>query len=132
MLRSKKALETHIIVIIVISFVMTIFLTVLLDVFYEPDIAECLEIDFQIDFCERSAGFYELEIINNWDKRLDFEINSQVNDDFGIIAGNSKRIVVRESAENALRVVPIINKDGNTYKCRASSESMELNLIRKC
>ena len=133
MLSNNKAmLQSHILLILIISVIMSFLLVFLLPQIYGKDHVKCLDVQFEIEnLCKNSKNSVSFDLLNNYNSSLKFNIDSKILPNY-FIAANSKGIINVNLDDSILRIFPVLIEDEINYECRGKLKSLNTDVIRKC
>lgn len=126
---NKKGVHSHIIIIVISSFVMTILFLTLFSSIFKNDNIKCQDLDFSVIKSSKLDNGAKIRIKNN--------VGVPVN--FDLIGDSSSRVIVDGLAtadfsvvsDSSVEIIPvyisIINKD--EYKCKGKSLSLNINTL---
>ncbi len=129
---NSAMLQSHILLILIISVVMSFLLVFLLPQIYGKDHVKCLDVQFDIEnLCMISETSVSFDLINNYNDSLKFNIDSKVLPNY-FISGNSKSLIAINLDDSILKIFPIIIGDEVNYECRGKLKSRNTDVIKKC
>lgn len=133
MFKSKRAVESYILVLLIVSAVMGLFLVSILNGIYGNDNVNCNNVNFEVlDLCMDGKSFV-FKIKNNGNESLDFTINDKTSpSDFRVLAYESRRINFIQERGDFLSFLPMIKVENGVSSCRGKLKSFDTNIIGKC
>lgn len=132
MLKSKTAMESYILALMIVSVVMGLFLVFILGGIYGQDNINCNSVVFEIkDFCKKDSSL-QFNIENKWNSTLDFKINEKFDPlNYKISPSENKEIRIL-LGNDFVNVIPIIKVEGENFICNGKLQRMNTEIIGKC
>lgn len=129
---NKKAMQTHIIMLIIISSIMTILILSVLSPFFKNDPADCKLIEYEVvNKCKESKGI-GFRINNNGNKLLKFTINGQTSEKYQIPPNDNTKLSYT-SEEGNINIVPYLTDfQGNKMECTGKTITVTPERLIKC
>ena len=132
MIKSRKAVETHLLALLGISFVMTIVLLSTINLVYEPDREECQKVNFEIVSACKERVNAEIKVKNLGNSAIKLEINGKTNPNYIVGQASDKLINVPILGKDNIEIIPLVTVDSATFQCRGIIEKIDLNTLLKC
>ena len=132
MLKSRKAMEAHLLALLGISLVMTIVLLSTINLVYEPDKEECQKVNFEIASSCKERINAELKIKNLGTSAIKMEINGKTSPNYIVSQSSDKIINVPTLGKDNIEIIPLVTVDSATFQCRGIVENLDLNTLLKC
>ena len=115
-IHSKRAIETHIIILLLFSIFMTMILVVVLDKLYGNQHLDCDKLKLEITEKSRDKALVRFAIESNLDANFVLKEYPELST-FSIKSKEIKRNTVRKKG-NTISILPIIIVDDNIFECR--------------
>lgn len=132
MIVSKKAIQTYLLVIIGISFIVSILLFLTIEVIYEEDHRLCQDISYDYEVVCKQQGGYTVVVENTGRHPLSFEMNGEVDSDFFVDVGSDNRFSVISSSGTAIGVPIVFDENQNSHYCRSRQERTNVEVLSTC
>jgi hypothetical protein len=133
MISSKKGLQTHIVLLLVISLIMTIVIVSVLGSFFKNDHKNCLNYEFEIKDKCIDGNSLKITIENTGNTIVNFQ---------GSEYGNKFQLMPKESEvfgfsfrdkDNFIQVMPYFEDlQGEEFICRGKTVKVDLRRLIKC
>jgi hypothetical protein len=129
---NKKAMQTHILIILLISAVMTILILSVLSPFFKNDPQDCKLIEFEVkNKCKDGRGI-SFVIDNLGNKKLLFKINGETSDKY-LIPSHEDRKISYIWQEGNIEILPYFEDiQGNQYECNGKLTTIVPERLIKC
>lgn len=132
MIDSKKALESYILVILGISLLMSVLLFFIIGIAYESDNELCREMTFTYDVACKQPSGYAVSVENLGTMPISFEMNGNIEDEYYLNPGQSRRVVVT-TEDNSAKVIPIVfDENDESYFCKSKQEKTNVEVLGTC
>ena len=133
MLHSKKALQSHIFVLIIISIAMSVFLSVILTQIYGEDNIECKKISFEITNACKKDNSISFDIQNNYIAPIEYKVNGKRDIlKYLVESKDKKKFFVVTKDNPVVSIVPLIKDSNNIFECRGKVKTINSEVLIKC
>ena len=128
---NKLALANHIIYLIVVSAVMALLLTFVIDSLYTPDPIQCELIKYEVnDDCKTGEGL-EIEIQNKGDVSFSVIFNKNLNTAQRLAPGKTRTIQFKTPNPNVQTNLAVISNGGEQI-CKSHTLKYDLDVLKRC
>lgn len=133
---NKKAIGSFLIVLIGVSFFMSLLMFFVLDVFYQEDNERCMVVDYTIDNICRGSSTLDITIRNNANIETGFQADGE-GSVFVVPASESATMKVSTDAKD-VELMPLVTaysfetESYKTYQCRSKLKKAGGNTIGRC
>lgn len=132
MFSSKKGLEPHLIILVVVSIVMGIFLTGIFSAFYGTEPEKCFSLDFTVEDTCRTSSEIVYTVSNRGVSLIRFQVNDQLLEDQVSAVDSGEVSYAYSSDETQFRFVPMVNEGVETLECRSKLKNTNIEDIPRC
>lgn len=133
MLKGKSGMQTYVLMIIGISFLMAVFLFFTMDLFYKPDHESCQYIEYDLVGECKDGNFVIFNVENKGENLLYYSINAEFDEDENKIeAGATSTIRVSNRDGSTIEFFPVVKTVENVEVCRAKRTKLNPEVIIKC
>ncbi len=128
MLNSKKALQTHILVLIIISFGVAFFLSNVIDYIYLPDPQVCEYYNFKVIPRCASEDVVEFSVKNTEENVLNLIINGNEES----VNPTSSKDIKLETTKSTLEIEVEVLVGEDYMMCNDKKQEIDIGEFRKC
>ena len=128
----KKAIASYLIVLLVVSFLISLLIINVTKVFFGEDIEECKYIEYEfMNVCKEGKGI-NLEVQNKGSKSLELLINGKRDPNYVVKSGENKKLILLNKDSNGYEFLPIIVKGDRIYECKGKKKYINSEVLLKC
>ncbi len=130
---SKKSLHSHILVLIMISFVMSVFLFLIVDYVYKPDNPSCEFVEFNVKNQCKDGKNLKAILENKGEKLIYYQVNDEPVDSL------KNKIEIKDSMEirvpirdSSVEIFPVVRDISTYHACRGKRKVINTEVLIKC
>ena len=129
---SKKAMQSYVFVILIVSLIMTVLITSILSSFFKNDPEQCKLIEYEIkNECNEKNGVTFL-IKNSGNNKIDFEVNEQISDNYRVGPLEDKNILFG-TQDDVVKIIPYFTDlKGVVSRCEGKMSKINVERLLKC
>jgi len=133
MLKYKKAIQSYIYALVLVSLIMSVILTFTLQGIYGKDNINCNKVDFEIvNLCKKDSGV-QFNLQNNGEIDFLFKLNDFYNpSEFRVSLNESKKFIYNTKDAIKLKIVPIIKGSETNFECKSYTQTKNIEILGKC
>lgn len=131
MFKNKKAIHTHIRILLIVSFGMTFLFTTIASPLFTVDHPNCVDYNYEvIAKCKRTGG---VEFTIKSEKNMLLDFNTEKDKAYKIEEDSTKKFSLNTPEDN-LKITPYFTslKGDIIYECKGKSTSININNLLKC
>ncbi len=133
MLNSKKGIQSHILILLIVSITMALFLSVVLTQIYGDDNKLCKKITFEVTNPCRKGETASFFLNNNNAQPVEFKINGKRDIlKYYVPANGKKEITVSIQDKHIIKIVPLVKQMGDIFECNGKLETINSEVLTKC
>jgi len=133
MFYNKKALESHIFILILVSIIMSIFLSVILTQIYGEDNINCKKISYDISNACKKGKSMSFDLQNNYINVVEYKINGKRDiTKYLVNSKESKKFYILIKNSPVVTITPLIKDSGQIFECRGKVKSINSEVLIKC
>lgn len=130
MFDNKKGLQSYVFVLLLVSFLMAIFLFIIINKIYPEDDDRCFQMQYSIDNQCRLSDKFKISINNFGSVYFELLVDGERNSYFVPVGEKTDITIV--SSEDSIKIVPII-PFGETYsQCNSQAQTLKKEVLIKC
>lgn len=129
---NKKALESYITILLVVSLILTILITTLFSSLFVNDPEDCQYINYEIKSKKKMNGGAQIKIENKGDKKINFQFNGKNNLKDTLLGGKTLEYQVN-SQDPKITIIPLfidpINPNAGPKECRGKKKIIDTSIL---
>lgn len=126
----KKSISSHILILLIVTFIMGSFVFVILGVFYGDDHENCSEITFEVQKLCKSGSNFNFDIDNLGTSIV--RINTNGDPSSFSVPSNQKQSFKIDEIKDELELNVFIKQGTEEFSCRSVSKKFKVSDIKRC
>ena len=133
MFYSKKALQSYILILIIVSILMGLFLSIILTQIYGEDNVTCKQIKYEVSNACKKDNSIAFDVKNDYLNPIEYKVNGKR--DITKYLVDSKKIrkfYVSTKDNSVVHITPLIKESNKIFECRGKVKSINSEVLIKC
>lgn len=125
---NKKAIESYVLVLLIVSALLTLLITTVFSPLFANDHPSCQDFEFEITSKKKTNNGANIKLKNTGSKKINFQFNSErKKDSLKIDETNEYQVV---TTEDSITIMPIhIDTKGEVHECEGKKEKINTNTL---
>lgn len=130
---NKKAIEAHLVIILVFSLIMTSLLILILGSVYGEEHEDCKLVDFEIASMCKKGSSVDFTLNNNAKKAMFFKLNGVKSAEYVLLSGDlGKMFSANTNEDTTVKILPYINSGNKIYECKGKVQKINSEVLLSC